>query len=161
MALLGSGCAMKGVSNFNLGMAPASGARTFPRSEVGLLAFSNYISGVTGTQLDAELDLAEKAYQSQRDRYNTLWLAIVLMQHHAAQASNQMAMRLLNDYVNQHKVTGSSRPGNFMTGLDNYDTLAEFLLKTIEQRQRLLADNAALHQKIEKLMLIENSLNYP
>ena len=152
---------MKGGSDFNFGMTQAASGKSFPRSEIGLLAFSNYICGVTGKQLDAELDLAEKVYQANRDRHNTLRLAIVLMQPHAAQASNQMAMRLLGDYVNRNNVTAVHRPGSFMSEPDNYDTLAKFLLKTTEQRQRLLTDNTSLQQKIEKLMLIENSLNYP
>ncbi|MEX1669256.1 hypothetical protein AB4876_10060 [Zhongshania guokunii] len=151
---------MKGGSNFNLGMTLTASGKAFPRSEIGLLAFSNYICGVTGTQLDTELDLAEKQFQANRDRYNTLWLAIVLMQPHAAPASNQMALRLLNDYVN-NKSAVNHRASTFMPSNDSYDVLAKFLLDSATQRQRLIADNTSLKQKIEKLMLIESSLNYP
>jgi|TARA_R110001583_G_scaffold17365_3_gene70363 hypothetical protein len=161
IALLGSGCAMNGTSAFNLGMTNTAGGKAFPRTELGLLAFSNYISNVSGSQLDAELNLAEKNYRAKRDDYNMLWLAIVLMQPHAAPASNQMAVRLLRDYVNRSKTAADYRFDRLIGETGSYDTLAEFLLNSTAQRQRLLADNATLRQKIEKLMLIESSLNYP
>lgn len=148
---------MKEISSYSPGTARSASGESFPRTEMGLVAFSNHLTDLSHSQLTEEQTLAEKNYRADKDGYNTMWLAIVLMQSSSTQ---QRACKILRDYLGKQASPGR-RPGAFMAGTDSYQTLAEFLLNSAEQRQQLFAENLSLQQKIEKLMYIENSLNYP
>ncbi|NKI17045.1 hypothetical protein HCU74_06375 [Spongiibacter sp. KMU-166] len=158
LVLLSSGCTTSKFSSYVPGKAIAASGESFSRTELGLVAFANHITGLSRSQLTKEQTLAEQRYRADKDGYNTLWLSIVLMQSPATQ---QRATTLLRDYLKHAPAAAHRRPGQFTGGSDSYATLAEFLLNNAGQYQQLASENLSLRQKIEKLMYIENSFNHP
>lgn len=159
-----SGCAIHEMDNLKPSMASTADGQVLPRSELGLLAFSNYLDGLSNHQFSKELALARDNYKVDDDSYNTLRLALVYMQPNAELAGSQRAERLLRSYINGTSTREQQRVSTFGGYFDNntgYETLATFLLKSVEQRQSLVEENISLQQKIEQLMFIENHLSQP
>lgn len=154
-----AGCSIQQFRYNPPGMDSSAAGELFPRTEMGLAAYANHLNDADASAISNELKLARQHYQQDKSGYNTLRLAVVLMQPQNGTAGSQQAENMLNSYLKSR----AQRSGlAALTSSDEgYQTLAQLLLDQLTQRHRLLEENLSLKEKINQLMYIESTLSKP
>ncbi|WP_295873879.1 hypothetical protein [uncultured Zhongshania sp.] len=131
----------------------STSAKYFSRSESGLLAYARHLGELGPGQLGKEQSAATAEYRNQDDNYNTLRLALALMQSTTDMAKQNSAEALLRKLMRNRSTAGVN---SFVYQNEAYYDLGQLLLNTIAARKQLVADHHELEQKLEKLLFIEN-----
>lgn len=162
--LMLAGCGVEQLRTMNPTRSVTATGETLPRSEVGLLAYCNYLAGLDARQLQEELDLARKQYELRRDSYNQLRLAVLLMQPGTPFRNDGEAAGLLNDYIQSGEAEGGPsgpKAPDSPSYENRYQVLALFLLNTLTRRQQLEEELVSVRRKLEQLKAIERQLIQP
>lgn len=140
-------------------MDSSAAGELFPRTEMGLAAYANHLNDASAATVNNELKMARQKYQQDKSAYNTLRLAVVLMQPQNSTVGSQQAENLLKRYLQTRaQRTGLSALADREEG---YQTLAQLLLDQLSQRHQLVEENLSLKEKINQLMHIESTLSTP
>lgn len=159
-----AGCSVDQLRVLDPTRAETATGVTLPRSEVGLLAYGNYLDGLDADQLREELALARENYELRRDPYNRLRLAVLLMRPGTPFKNYGEAAALLHDYLDAGETAESSagpKAGGSPSYDDRYQVLALFLLNNLTRRQQLEEEIVSVRHKLEQLKAIERQLIQP